>query len=432
MTGNSPAAQASDVYLRTLMETTRITQAMNDQMRSFTDKLRAASPFASLAKPPTPTAMPLPKAERLPVGAIIAPVRLVRFESQAYGQLQSLIGRAGLAGGIASGKAGSGFQNPFKPLAIAAAATTASLVGLAKAGLSGTVEGYRLDMQFTLLSRSVASIFLPVIESVTQRMEKLNFALMNLTGNQQNKLMKVGLGVAGVGAFAGGLSALSPIIGPIVGMFTGLIPPLMSLAGIGGPVTIVLGAVAVAVAAAGAGFAYLAIVSKPVQNALKEVWGGMKQLWAATEPLRAALLDLGATLATHALEEMAKAMAAVANDKEVVAFLKDMANAIKDVAAAVPGFVADLKGMAVELRREAVAGKERFLAAMLGEDGMRARADAIAGHNKEIQRAQDLKDQLVELHKRLGPKLLQGDNFNPFKARTLPRNKRMTPTNHGV
>ncbi|QEL17441.1 hypothetical protein [Limnoglobus roseus] len=240
---------------------------------------------------------------------------------------------------------------PLHALTAAATVATGGILGMVRAGLRNTVEGNMLAAQFTMLSRELAGIFLPVVQALTRRMQALNLWLSKLTIRQQDQLMHAGLAVGGVAA-AGALA--KPVIGPVVGLLggamkavAGLAPALIGVAGAGGPVTIILGALAAAATAAGVAFATLVAVSEPIRNALGKVFAAFEKVWVALAPVRQALLELAEAVVVPFLEELAQAITDIATDPEVIGFIQDLADRIDGL-----GVVA--RGVA-EIVREAMA-----------------------------------------------------------------------------
>ncbi|QEL18563.1 hypothetical protein [Limnoglobus roseus] len=148
--------------------------------------------------------------------------------------------------------AGRGFNlgiSPLQALTASAPVATGGTLGMVRAGLRNTVEGNMLAAQFTMLSRELAGIFLPVVHALTRRMQALNLWPSKLAIRQEDQLMHVG-GVAAAGALA------KPVICPVLGLLggamkavAGLAPALVGVAGAGGPVTLVLRAMAATPAA---------------------------------------------------------------------------------------------------------------------------------------------------------------------------------------
>src|ERR1051325_7756769 len=68
------------------------------------------------------------------------------------------------------------------------AVMTVGITGFVTAGLSGTALGERLTFQVSMLSREIANVFLPVIESISNGLQRLIDWFRSLTGEQQNSL----------------------------------------------------------------------------------------------------------------------------------------------------------------------------------------------------------------------------------------------------
>lgn len=90
-----------------------------------------------------------------------------------------------------------------------------SLQGMAMAGLLATVEGAKLTYVWTLLARSIASIFLPVIHTAISGIMALTEWFRSLSGEGQSIAMNMGL-------VAVGFKALLPLFG----MLKGLLSPI--------------------------------------------------------------------------------------------------------------------------------------------------------------------------------------------------------------
>lgn len=81
-----------------------------------------------------------------------------------------------------------------------------------RAGLQGTVQGAALEWRFTMLSRSIASAFLPAVRQVGEWISRLTDFFNSLTRQQQDQISKWGLVTAGVVAFAGALRFLTVLL----------------------------------------------------------------------------------------------------------------------------------------------------------------------------------------------------------------------------
>lgn len=108
---------------------------------------------------------------------------------------------------------------------------TASIMGMARAGLEGTAEGMRLSFAWQLLSRQIAAIFIPVVNMATNAIITMRNILMTFSGSMQNVVMVVG---GMIGAFVPFLSML-PMVSALIQTVTTLFSPfrimLMVIAG---------------------------------------------------------------------------------------------------------------------------------------------------------------------------------------------------------
>ncbi len=92
---------------------------------------------------------------------------------------------------------------------------TSMITSFARAGLSGTTMGERLGLQFQLLSREIASLFIPVLERVIDVLQSVTSWFRNLSGPQQSFIG--GIAAAGIALVA--VAAIIPrIIGGLQGM----------------------------------------------------------------------------------------------------------------------------------------------------------------------------------------------------------------------
>lgn len=101
----------------------------------------------------------------------------------------------------------------------AAGAGVATVGAMARSGLSGTVEGNRMNLEAQLLSREVAGVFKPLTDGVTNATVKIRKWMEGLGETEQNMLMYGGALVAGTvalryllgantfGALAGGVAS---------------------------------------------------------------------------------------------------------------------------------------------------------------------------------------------------------------------------------
>lgn len=162
------------------------------------------------------------------------------FSSRAVSQLQAIAGRA--AGGVGRQPPPSK-EEPQKVLldrlnqfinragAIAggvAVGAAGTATALARRGFSGTVEGARFDYAMEQLSRQIAAVFQPVIQGMTYAATRFDFALRNMDGSGQNRLLYGALGTLAGFAARGPAGALMG-----GGMGLGLTGPDISPLGVG-------------------------------------------------------------------------------------------------------------------------------------------------------------------------------------------------------
>ena len=88
--------------------------------------------------------------------------------------------------------------------------------GLARAGLAGTVEGYRLEYAWMRLSRQVAAVAVPAVNLLSKYVGRAADWFSKLNGEQQDTILKVGLVTAGVLTLGGALRTLVTVGGAAV------------------------------------------------------------------------------------------------------------------------------------------------------------------------------------------------------------------------
>jgi hypothetical protein len=74
--------------------------------------------------------------------------------------------------------------------AIGFASLTGIIGGFVRQGLAGTAQGERMSLAFERLSMQIAAVFLPVVEKVTQIVERLANWFRSLSGAQQDSILK--------------------------------------------------------------------------------------------------------------------------------------------------------------------------------------------------------------------------------------------------
>ncbi len=96
---------------------------------------------------------------------------------------------------------------------------SAAVGGWVRAGLSGTTMGERLGLQFNLLSREIASLFIPVLNRVIEALQSVTSWFRQLSGPQQAFIgwtIAATVGLLGVATIlprlVGGLSAMGGVL----------------------------------------------------------------------------------------------------------------------------------------------------------------------------------------------------------------------------
>lgn len=133
------------------------------------------------------------------------------------------------------------------------AAMSIALGGWLRAGFSATAQGNLLALQFTLLHREIASLFLPELLKVTQALTQLVNWFQRLTGAQQENIKRW---IEGALVAAGVAIVLPKVIGGIAAVVVGIKALTVALFGLGaasGGVLPALGAIVTAVTALGSG-----------------------------------------------------------------------------------------------------------------------------------------------------------------------------------
>lgn len=101
-------------------------------------------------------------------------------------------------------------------------AASAAVTGFALAGFRGTVQSEMMAFQMQRLSREVASLFIPAMDSATRIVGELTKKFQGLSGQQQDAIGKSLLLAGGVMASVRALSAMGFTINPVVGAIMAL------------------------------------------------------------------------------------------------------------------------------------------------------------------------------------------------------------------
>lgn len=105
--------------------------------------------------------------------------------------------------------------NQFQSLAQSLQNVGSSLQRLATAGIAATTEGNKLAYTWTLFTRQIASIFLPVLDIVIGAMLRLTEWMRGLSGEGQSLAMNIGLASVAAKVLIPALTMLRSIFSPI-------------------------------------------------------------------------------------------------------------------------------------------------------------------------------------------------------------------------
>lgn len=220
-------------------------------------------------------------------------------------------------------------------------AATTTIVGLAQAGLQGTMQAERLSRAYTEFTRLIAGALLPVVDAIASGFETVNRWLgqAGVTGQQVFLIVTVGIVAATVAAtvFLFVLSGIAVAVTVATGGINALIGAAIGL-GLAIDAALVVGA-----AGALAGLMSLFAESRAAVGALVAALG---QLWQAYQPILEAYWQLIAMMAkafvVDPLVEFINnlTVAALVVEKLLTAFVK-----IKEVAM----LLGRIKAMAPEI-----------------------------------------------------------------------------------
>lgn len=171
-------------------------------------------------------------------------------------------------------------------------------VGLARSGLQGTVEGYRLEYAWLRLSRAVAGIAVPAVEKLAEWVGKAAGWFERLSGRQQDTILKIGLFTAGTLAAVAALKSMIVVGGAAMSVLRGI--GLASMVGGGAGA---VGGAAAATGNAGAALASRGLMTGAAMNAGAGLAGG-----AAASGSRGLLARAAPALAPVAVGAAAVAM----------------------------------------------------------------------------------------------------------------------------
>lgn len=100
-------------------------------------------------------------------------------------------------------------------------------MGLMRAGLSGTAEGYRLSLAFERLGQSMAGIIVPVVNSISRGLGMVTGWFRSMTGDQQKWIL--------------GFTLAGAAMGPLIKMGSLLLTTFRGIGAIAGTITSALG-----------------------------------------------------------------------------------------------------------------------------------------------------------------------------------------------
>jgi hypothetical protein len=248
-------------------------------------------------RPQLPTA-PLaltPDANRTPIGRPIPPPNINPWMQLAAtiginrNQINALTGAMAKFGTVAR---------------LALAGATASVVGFVRAGLSGTVEGNYLSLQWQMLSREIASVFLPLIRTLTSLVQQLVVKFQQLDGEGQKNVRNMALMAGGAGVLLGILPKLASGFGSIGTSAAQIAMAFGATAVSAGPIGIAVAALAaVAVVVAGA-FALAYSRSAELRASVQKLIGVVQELYERMKPIFTQLFDAFARGMTVIIERV--------------------------------------------------------------------------------------------------------------------------------
>lgn len=167
------------------------------------------------------------------------------------------------------------------------AAATASIVGFVRSGISGTTMAEYMGLQWQLLSREIAQLFVPVMFKVIEVVQRATSWFRSLSGDQQNFLGRLLL-------VAGGLGILIKLFPIVVGGIRAIGAAIAA-----NPIGLVLTLVAA--------FASLVLATEEGQRALQGMFSALAPAFAAIGQIFTDLVDQ----ITPVLNELAGALGPV-------------------------------------------------------------------------------------------------------------------------
>lgn len=185
----------------------------------------------------------------------------------------------------------AGVAGVFNSVRGAIEGATGSLMGWVRQGFQGTTQGAMLNVQFELLSREIASIFIPIMDKVSYAVQEALNWFRQLTGAQQDQIMQWAAGAAAAALVANILPKVAGLIGGLV------IPAFRALVGVVTAGSVSMGT-ALGFATGGLSTLLSLALSLGVGFAVGSEKGrsGLTRLWEALKPIGDALARLGSAL----------------------------------------------------------------------------------------------------------------------------------------
>jgi hypothetical protein len=229
------------------------------------------------------------------------------------------------------------------------AAMSVALGGWLRAGFSATAQGNLLALQFTLLHREIASLFLPEIIKLTEALTRLVNWFHRLTGAQQDNIKRW---IEGALVAAGVAIVLPKVIAGIAAMVAGVQTLTAALFGLGvasGGVLPAIGAIITAVTALAIGTAVgrqgIGSFLETFRPAFTEASKAISQLTSDLAPLLRGMEIMGNVLAKELASSLRELIPLFSElTKELVPLLKLIVGFVAvTTVATIRGFTAALK-----------------------------------------------------------------------------------------
>ncbi len=183
------------------------------------------------------------------------------------------------------GKLTEGLKKVGEAATVPFVIASAAIGGWVRAGLSGTTMGERLGLQFSLLSREIASLFIPVLEMVIGALQRVTDWFRSLSGETQALIGWTATAVVG-------LLGVATILPRIIGGISAMGNVLSVLAA--NPIVAIVGAIAALLVGTEAGrgaLGRLAEAFAPILSAVGRLFGALKPVFDLIGQAVSALAD---------------------------------------------------------------------------------------------------------------------------------------------